>query len=168
MHSLQPAPLCWFINTSRAPDSFWLGFIRHCLLHRVFLACSVVVTTTYTPGSFPTVGDPEWLTKPEFDLELCRKQNNHTARSQSAKREGKDFLFLQENPLEFWQPSFSWLKIFLVCSFLTLCFHWPSSWALRVVKTQKGNSAPPSNPISAWPLSSFFFVFRFLFELCWF
>lgn len=127
-----------------------------------FLACSVVVTTTYTPGSFPTVGDPEWLTELEFDLELCRKQNNHTARSQSAKREEKDFLLLQENPLEFWHP---WLKIFLVCSFLllllTLCFHWPSSLALRVVKKTKREFYSKIQPNLFMPFVLFFFFLHF-------
>lgn len=52
------------------------------------------------------------------------------------------------------------LLLFLV---LTLCFHWPISLALRVVKKQKGNSTPKSNPISSCPFSSFTFFFFLIF-----
>lgn len=50
----------------------------------------------------------------------------------------------------------------LLLSLLTLCFYWPSSLALRVVKKQKGNPTPKSSPIylhAPFPLSLFFLIF---------
>lgn len=109
MHS----QLCWFINTSPEllSHSGWdLSGTGFFFFFGIFCGSNNHVHTT---GSSPTVGDPEWLTELGFDLELCRKQNNHTARSQSAKKkkEEKDFSVTSgKNPLEFWHPWFVLVK----------------------------------------------------------
>lgn len=113
MHFLQPGLLYWFYRYILrywliSVFIYWLPFLA-----QDFLAFFMVVTTTYTPGSFPTVGDPEWLIKLEFDLELCRKQNNHTARKPVSKKRGRGFSVAS------WKSCGVLASIFLVAK---ICF----------------------------------------------